>query len=58
VVPSDTALIITSKTRRGRLFMDGPHLRFSFSLGDVLTVTTAATPLRVLGIDGTRRQRF
>ena len=54
----DTPLEVTSKTRRGRLFMDGPHLRFSVGLGDVLTITTAATPLRVLGLDSTRRQRF
>jgi hypothetical protein len=33
-------------------------LRFSFGLGDVLTVMTAATPLRVLGLDGSRRRRF
>ena len=54
----DTPLEVTSRTRRGRLFMDGPHLRLSFGLGDVLTITSAATPLRVLGLDSTRRQRF
>jgi NAD+ kinase len=58
MVGPETSLVVTSKTRRGRLFMDGPHLRFSFGLGDVLTVTTAATPLRVLGLDGSRRRRF
>lgn len=51
-------LRITSKMRRGRLFMDGPHLRFTLGLGDVLTVTTAETPLRVLGLDSARRRRF
>jgi NAD+ kinase len=58
IVGPETPLVVTSRTRRGRLFMDGPHLRFSLGLGAVLTVTTAATPLRVLGLDGTRRQRF
>lgn len=58
LVGPDTPLQLTFKTRRGRLFMDGPHLRFSIGLGDVLTVTTAATPLRVLGLDSTRRRRF
>jgi NAD+ kinase len=58
IVGPETLLAVTSKTRRGRLFMDGPHLRFSLGLGDVLTVTTAATPLRVLGLDGSRRRRF
>lgn len=57
-VAAGTPLEVISKTRRGRLFMDGPHLRFSLGLGDVLTVTSAATPLRVLGLDGTRRRRF
>jgi NAD+ kinase len=52
------SLHITSKMRRGRIFMDGPHLRFKFALGDVLSVSTAATPLRVLGLDDTRRRRF
>jgi NAD+ kinase len=58
IVGPETPLVVTSRTRRGRLFMDGPHLRFSLGLGDVLTVTTAATPLRVLGLDGSRRRRF
>src|SRR5258706_15485788 len=49
VIGAETSLEVISKTRRGRLFVDGPHLRFSLGLGDVLTVTTAATPLRVLG---------
>jgi NAD+ kinase len=58
IVGPETLLAVTSKTRRGRLFIDGPHLRFSLGLGDVLTITTAATPLRVLGLDGNRRRRF
>jgi NAD+ kinase len=56
--PPGTALHITSRMRRGRLFMDGPHLRFALGLGDVLTVSTAETPLRVLGLDSARRRRF
>jgi NAD+ kinase len=58
IIGPETLLAVTSRTRRGRLFIDGPHLRFSLGLGDVLTVTTAATPLRVLGLDGNRRRRF
>jgi NAD+ kinase len=57
-VPPHTPLRLTSRMRRGRLFMDGPHLRFPLALGDVLTVTTAPAPLRVLGLDGNRRRRF
>jgi NAD+ kinase len=51
-------LRLTSKMRRARVFLDGPHLRFPLGLGDVLTVATAPTPLRVIGLDGSRRQRF
>ena len=58
IIEPGTRLTVISKTRRGRLFIDGPHLRFSLGLGDVLTVMTAATPLRVLGLDGNRRRRF
>jgi NAD+ kinase len=58
IIGPETLLAVTSRTRRGRLFIDGPHLHFFLGLGDVLTVTTAATPLRVLGLDGNRRRRF
>jgi NAD+ kinase len=58
LLPPDTPLHLTSRMRRGRLFMDGPHLRFPLGLGDVLTVTTATAALRVIGLDGVRRQRF
>jgi NAD+ kinase len=58
LVPPHTPLRLTSRMRRGRLFMDGPHLRFPLVLGDVLTVTTAPTPLRVIGLDDNRRRRF
>ena len=33
IVGLETPLEVISKTRRGRLFMDGPHLRFSLGLG-------------------------
>jgi NAD+ kinase len=55
---ASTSLRITSKMRRGRIFMDGPHLRFIFGLGDELQVNTSASPLRVLGLDDSRRRRF
>jgi NAD+ kinase len=58
VVPVQQPLRLTSKMRRGRLFMDGPHLRFPLGLGDELTVTTAPIPLRVMGLNDTRRRRF
>lgn len=58
LIAPGAALQVMSRMRRGRVFMDGPHLRFPLALGDTLTVTTAAVPLRALGLDGKRRQRF
>ena len=49
---------LTSKTRQGRLYIDGSHRYQPCGLGDVVQVSTAAPPLRVLGIDDERRQRF
>ena len=58
LVPPDLPLEVTSRMRRGRLFIDGPHLRYALGLGDVLSVGLAPTPLRLVGLDTTRRQRF
>ncbi|MCZ6875635.1 MAG: NAD(+)/NADH kinase [bacterium] len=57
-IASGQLLRVTSRMRRGRIFMDGSHLRFLFGLGDVLSVSSAADPVRVLGLDGHRRRRF
>jgi hypothetical protein len=38
--------------------MDGPHMRFPLGLGDALSVSTDAAPIRVIGLDHSRRQRF
>ena len=49
IVGPETLLTVISKTRRGRLFIDGPHLRFSASA----TWPPTAAPLRVWGSMGT-----
>ncbi len=49
---------LTSKTRQGRLYIDGSHRHVPCGLGDVMQVSTVAPPLRVLGLDARRRQRF
>lgn len=54
----DAQVELTSKTRQGRLYIDGSHRHVPCGLGDVLQVSTAAPPLRVLGIDDQRRRRF
>lgn len=58
VVAPDAQLELISKTRQGRLYIDGSHRHVPCGLGDVMQVSTAAPPLRVLGIDDQRRQRF
>ena len=58
LVGPDAQAELTSKTRQGRLYIDGSHRHVPCGLGDVLQVSTAAPPLRVLGIDDERRQRF
>lgn len=49
---------LTSKTRQGRLYIDGSHRHVPCGLGDVMQVSSAAPPLRVFGLDDRRRQRF
>ena len=53
-----SVLQVISKMRRGRVFMDGPHLRYHLGLGDTLRISTEAAPVRVIGLDIKRRQRF
>jgi NAD+ kinase len=58
MVPPATTIEITSRMRRGRVFVDGPHLRYALGLGDKLSVTLAPTPLRLYGLDPNRQNRF
>ena len=58
LIAPDLPLQVTSRMRRGRVFIDGPHLHYALGLGDVLTVTLAPTPLRLFGLDSNRRRRF
>ena len=58
MVAPDTQVELTSKTRQGRLYIDGSHRHVPCGLGDVLQVSTDAPPLRVLGLDHQRRERF
>ena len=58
VVAPDAQMELVSKTRQGRLYIDGSHRHVPCGLGDVMQVSTAAPPLRALGIDDQRRRRF
>lgn len=57
-IPPDIPMEVTSRMRRGRVFMDGPHLCYALGLGDKLSVTLAPTPLQLYGLDPARRNRF
>ena len=57
-VAPDAHVELISKTRQGRLFIDGSHRHVACGLGDVMQVSTSAPPLPVLGLDDQRRQRF
>ncbi len=58
MIAPDTAIEVTSRMRRGRVFIDGPHLRYTLGLGDQLSVSIAPTPLQLYGLDSDRQSRF
>lgn len=58
IVAPDVPFEITSRMRRGRFFLDGPHLHYHLGLGDILSITLAPSPLNLLGLDHSRQQRF
>jgi len=47
-------LVLRSKMRQARLFLDGPHLVHPVALGDVLTLRRSDEPLTVLGLSRLR----
>ena len=57
-VGPDAQIELISKTRQGRLYIDGSHRHVACGLGDAVQVSTSAPPLRVLGLDDERRRRF
>lgn len=46
----DQALVIRSKMRQARVFLDGDHILFEVTIGDVLTMRRSDEPLVVLGL--------
>ena len=57
-VGPEAQIELISKTRQGRLYIDGSHRHVACGLGDAMKVSTSAPPLRVLGLDDQRRLRF
>ena len=55
LLPPGSRLEIVSKMQQGRLYVDGPHIAHPFQIGDRLTLEDDVAPLRVLGLEATRR---
>ncbi len=50
-------LTLKSKMRSARLFLDGDHIAYDLSIGDVVTFCRSAEPLTVLGLRSARGVR-
>jgi NAD+ kinase len=46
---------VTSKMTSGRIFVDGPHISYPFSIGDVVDIDANAPTLTIYGLDERRR---
>ncbi len=46
---------VISRMREGRVFLDGPHTSFPFTIGDLVSVDTSAPSLNIYGLQQTRR---
>ena len=46
---------VISKMHDGRIFVDGPHISYPFSIGDIVAIDAAAPPLKIYGLDERRR---
>jgi NAD+ kinase len=55
LVDAGDQLILRSKMREAKVFLDGHRIFHSVTVGDVLTMCRSADPLTVLGIAGKRR---
>lgn len=50
LIDEDEALTLRSKMRSAKLFLDGDHIAYDLSIGDVLTYRRSDEPLIVLGL--------
>lgn len=51
-------LELESKMGKGSIFIDGPHLRYDFNLGQTLRVYPSGYPLSILGINEENRKSY
>jgi NAD+ kinase len=57
LVPPGREIFAHSKMQRACMFLDGPHMRIDFGLGDVAAFRASSEPLIVLGLDRSRIAR-
>jgi NAD+ kinase len=55
LVKEDEELVLRSKMRDAKVFLDGHRLVFNITMGDVLVMRRSDEPLTVLGISKKRR---
>jgi NAD+ kinase len=55
IQPFDELFEVVSKMRDGRIFLDGPHLSFSFGIGDTVSLDPGAPELNIYGLEEERR---
>lgn len=53
--PLEERFEIISKMDDGRIFVDGPHISYPFSIGDVVCIDSNAAPLLIYGLSERRR---
>lgn len=53
--PLDERFEVISKMTEGCIFVDGPHISYPFSIGDVVRIDADAPPLVIYGLDERRR---
>jgi hypothetical protein len=51
----EDAFTVVSKMHEGHVYLDGPHIRHSFGIGDRLSIDPDAPPLGIYGLDAHRR---
>ena len=57
LIDDGQALALKSKMRSARLFLDGDHIAYELSIGDVLIFRRSEQPLTVLGLGPAQRRR-
>lgn len=55
VVKAGTELIVRSKSRRMRMYLDGPDCMLKVGLGDVATFSQSPEPLNLVGVSARRK---